>query len=387
MRGVIKLMGKCGMQETRPDPAQVQNSLQISYLPYLFLCATESVDFDEISVWNFGLLSVDRIPDCELRKHVKKLLAAHRSNGARIKDIGIISFKNKEHFQPLTKLEQQRVVDLRRVLFLSSVAKSNISIGPNMGMFMVTSDNFSALYQNFALGSSDTAWSSGKIINVGSIGHKVGEIIYEMPRYVLHRSFACDQSLLKALTQFRRKQPRTFRLIMQATDAMMNGYSNSDDISFEARILEQSRAFEILLQLPDKNQREVLKETIEKYCHPDDDKKVSYKYEVRGKKKVEKNSRSRQAMWADRFYTLRNHIIHGKKLSSKDFLFSGQSHFHLALWFFIVAAKKIINETLGKTIFHDVIRYEDGKFEYDKGSMTASIEKAVKNAMLKFRKK
>lgn len=165
----------------------MQKSLQISYLPYLFLCATESVDFDEINVWNFGLLSVDRIPDSALRKHVKKLLAAHRSNGSRIKDIGIISFKNKEHFQPLTKIEQRRVVDLRRVLFLSSVAKSHIRIGPNMGMFMVTSDNLSTLYQSFALGSSDTAWSSGKIINVGSIAHKVGEIIYEMPRYVLHR--------------------------------------------------------------------------------------------------------------------------------------------------------------------------------------------------------
>lgn len=362
-----------------PEGKNVFN-LQIYYLPYLFLGKEKAIDFAEINVWNFGLLSSDRILDGELRSHVIKLLAIHRWNGTPIEDMGIISFKNRKPFQPLTDREYQRVDELRKALFLSSVAESNIHIRPNMGMFMVTSDNFTALHQNFALGSNDTAWSSGRIIPTSSISHKIGKIIYEMPRFILHKNFACDKSLLKALIQLNRKKPRIFRLIMRATNAMMNGYSNSDDISFESRILEQSRAFEILLQLPDGSQRKVLKEKIEKYCKPAKEKNLSYKYET-GKRKVrcEKNkSCTRQAMWADRFYTLRNHIIHGKKLNAKKFSFSGQSHYHLALWFFLVATKKIINEALGKTIFYDIIRYEDGKFEYDRQSMLPRIEKIVK---------
>lgn len=359
----------------------MKKARQICFLPYLFLGRDKAIDFAEINVWNFGLLISERAMDNELREHVIKLLNSHRRNGVPIDDIGIISFKNRELFYPLTEHEHGRVNELRRVLFLSSVAASNIYIGPSMAMFMVTSDNFTALYQNFSLGSNDTAWSSGKIIKIGSIGHQLGEIVYEMPRYINHKNFACDQKLLKALSQLNRKRPHMFRLILRATDAMMNGYSNSDDISFESRILEQSRAFEILFQLPDRCQRKEFKAKIEQYCHPTGERQWCYKYEVGKERKVEKCSRSRQAMWADRFYNLRNHIIHGKKIGKDEFSFSGQGHYHLALWFFLVATKKIINEAFGKTIFHDVIRYENGKFEYDKNTLLSIIEKAVERAM------
>jgi len=337
-------------------------------MPYLFLGNKENIDFAEMNVSSFDLFSSDHIHNDELRDKAIKLLASHRKDGAPIKGIGIISFRKRNLFQRLTERDSQRVNDLRKVLFLTSVAKSNIKIGPNMGMFMVTSDNFSVLYEKFSAGDSDTSWSSGKIIRVSSSGHKIGEIIYEMPRYILVKPFEYDQELLKALGQLNRKKPKIFRLIMRATDSMMNGYSNSDDISFESIILEQTRAFEILLELPDSGQRKKFKEQIEKYCEPIGERKIRFKYEDRGKHIYEATPRTRQVMWADRFYTLRNHIIHGNKINAKEFIFSGQPHYHLALWFFLVAAKKIINEALGKSIFNDVIRYEDRKFEYDNNS-------------------
>lgn len=353
-------------------------------MPYLFLGNKENIDFAEMNVSSFALFSSGHIHNDELRDKAIKLLASHRKDGAPIKGIGIISFRKRNLFQPLTEEERQKVDDFRKVLFLTSVAKSNINIGPNMGRFMVTSENFAALYQNFAVGYNNTAWSSGKIIRMSDSGYKIGKIIFEMPRYIPITPFQYDQGFLKTLSQLNRKKPRKFRLIMRATDSMMNGYSNSDDISFESRILEQARAFEILLELPDSNQRKVFKDKIEKYCEPEAERKICFKYEIigkKGKKHIDElPRRTRHVMWADRFYTLRNHIIHGNKITAKEFIFAGQPHYHLALWFFLVAAKKIINETLGKPIFNDTIRYEDGKFEYDNnaGNFMAYWEKAGK---------
>ena len=354
----------------------MSSNLQICYMPYLFLGKTKEIAFKQAEIWNFGLQSLERIASDELRRHVAKLLAANRMYGKPLDNIAIISFANKDLFSPLSKPEYDNIDELKKVLFLASVSHSNIHLGPNTGLFMVTSDNFSVIYQNFQLGSNDTAFLSGKLVEVGSGGHKLDEIICETPRFVLHKTFQIDQQLFSALVKVSRKTPSFFRLIVRATDAMMNGYSNSDDISYESRILEQSRAFEILLKLPEKKQRHTLKEYVLRDCIPDRERRVLFKSErSNGTFKLETGPK--QVMWADRFYTLRNHITHGDKIKPKEFLFSGQPHCHLGLWFFLVLLKKEINRSVGAPLFYDVIRNESGKFEYDKNSLIPIIRREV----------
>ena len=82
-------------------------------------------------------------------------------------------------------------------------------------------------------------------------------------------------------------------------------------------------------------------------------------------------------MWADRFYTLRNHIIHGEQLRNSEFSFFGQPHYHLGVLFFIASVKKILNDTLGNNIFHDTIRYKSGQFEYDNCLVIRAIDRAL----------
>jgi hypothetical protein len=81
-------------------------------------------------------------------------------------------------------------------------------------------------------------------------------------------------------------------------------------------------------------------------------------------------------MCADRFYVLRNHIIHGEKLKDRDFVFLGQYHYHLGLWFFLVSVKKMINESFGDKIFYDTIKYKEGCFVYENGNIIRAIERA-----------
>jgi len=146
----------------------------------------------------------------------------------------------------------------------------------------------------------------------------------------------------------------------------MNAYSNSEDVSHEARILELCRAFEILFQLPESQQRKVFKQAIQKYCEPSGARKRRYTSERPGKRRKSEKG-SRHVMWADRFYTLRNHIVHGESIHKTRFYFYGQPHYQIGLWFFLVAIKQKINEALGKKHFYDFIKCESGTFIYDNG--------------------
>ena len=194
---------------------------------------------------------------------------------------------------------------------LSAAANSNIHEGQIAGLRVVTAENFALVFQGFNIGDSHTGYTTGRIVPLSNYGYEIGQIFYEAPRYVLKHSPDFDRTLLVALKRLKRRNPLKYRTIIRATDAMMNGYSNSDDVSFESRILEQARSFEILFALPESGQRKIFKEKISKYCQPINERKIRYKIELRKVKTPETGTR--QKMWADRFYTLRNRIIQDRK--------------------------------------------------------------------------
>ena len=355
---------------------------QICYFPYLFLKNRDTVEFDGITVWNFSILKSKRIADKKFRDYVSKLLVTNRLNGKPIKDLGVVAMRKKEDYKPLNRTEQKKVDDLRKILFLCSVADANIYQGSNAGHRMVTRENFAVVYQNFTIDSPYTAYSSGRIVSTLAGGYKIGEVKYEVPRHVLHNAFTFDEKLLNAMTALKHKQSAMYLRILRATDAMMNGYSNSDDVSYESRILEQSRAFEILFNLPEGSQRKEFKLRIAKYCQEDNERVRGYQSERRQTRK-EWEKGTRQVMWADRFYTLRNHIIHGDQLKDNDFFFFGQPHHQLGLWFFIASVKNMTNSSLGNRIFYDTIQCDSGHFRYDKQLIRAALETALNQMHLK----
>jgi hypothetical protein len=248
------------------------------------------------------------------------------------------------------------------------------------GLMMVTAENFNVVYQNFKVGSDHTAFETGRIVNIKRGGYKVGKVKYEIPKHILTPNFDYDDKLLNSLQEIKKRKPKFFRIIVRATDALMNSYKNSDDVSYESRILEQARAFEILFNLPDHDQRKEFKDKIEKYCALKDERKRWYKSERFNKKVVEVGTKHK--MWADRFYTLRNHIIHGEVIRNKEYIFSGQRHYDIALWFFIASVKQLINEGLKSKIFYDVVKFESGKFKYESQHIRQAVEQAMKELNL-----
>lgn len=361
-----------------------QTKLQIVYCPYLFLDRIRSVTFSDLTVRNVED-ALARLQDSNLKKSVQALMNQNRILGKPIKNNGIIEIRGRDSFSPLKPAEEKKIRELRCALFLAGTAECNIDDGVNAGLYMLTSENFRIVFQNFILESPYTGYTSGKIVRVSDSGYKISEITYEKPPYVVKNTFSYEKKFLNVLEQLRNKKRKTYRLILRATDAVMNAYANSEDVSHDSRILELSRAFEILFDLPERDQRKMFKELIEKYCEPKGEKKRRYSSERPGGKKVSETG-SRQVMWADRFYTLRNHIIHGENIADKRYFFHGQPHFQLGLWFFLVSVKQIINQSIQKKLFYDSIKCESGRLVYDNGLLRAATEKAVKT-LLKMRKK
>jgi len=324
-------------------------------------------------MWNFSADAKQRISDTATRDYIASLIKANVMRNRPIQNIGVIQIGESQSFHPLSLKHRRLAREFRLVLFLCAVANRNVYQGENAGHSMITSDNCSLVTQNFQIGSRWTAYSIGSIVRIQAGGEEVAKTNYEAPRYILNHRVDPDEKFMKKLAKIKRKNQKFYRTILRATDAFMGSYFNSDDISLESKVLQQARAFEVLLDLPERKQRKVFSERIDDLCSPKKSKKLRYKIETApGKFKFEIGTK--QKMWADRFFTLRNHIIHGQDASAEKLRFGRQMHQDLALWFFLAAIKKLAHQALGEDdAFCDEVKYERDGFEYDKSKGYARI--------------
>jgi hypothetical protein len=292
---------------------------------------------------------IPQIADVNLRKRVRDILNMHRVGGriagksTPIEGIGILHVGQPD-FREFNAAEQQFIRDFRSLLFLSCLAQNNRMAGPNAGHFLYTSENFDIVEQKFDLVRDYIAETSGRIVRVTNLGYKIGVTQFLRPTHVLHPSrFRTDAVLLQQLDWLRQRQVAFYNRVLRATAVFLESYYNAENVDIRARILLQVSAFEILFDLPDKQQRKIFKDHIERLTKVEGEKRFTYSYEVFGKR--QKETRTVKAMWADRFYTLRNHIIHGNKLNASEYNFRGQQH-HLLIapLFFVHSIKQLIDE-------------------------------------------
>jgi hypothetical protein len=359
----------------------MQQHLQITYLPYLFMAERAAMAIGPATIWNFNREKGTRIPNEALREYVTRLLEANVYLDKPIRGIAVLSLRGHGAFLPATRTDVRLIEETRLLLFLCSVSASNIYSGENAGHYMVTAENFTVTYQNFQPGNRWTGYSSGRIVTIRGGGYEVGKVHYEKPPYVLANGASLDDELLAGLNRVKRRNRRQYRRILRATDAFMNGYYNSPDVSREARVLQQARAFEILFELPDRDQRKEFKVRVAKFCPCRDRRQFRYLSERAAGGRHAWETGTRPVYWADRFYTLRNHIIHGDNVKPGEFVHGRQNHEDLALWFFLLSVKYVINDILRQRLFYDELRWESSRLQYHPNRWHRSLERAVEKAL------
>lgn len=343
--------------------------MQIIYFPYLSLGRKEELDFGEVKVWNFELKASKYIPDEPLRSHIEKIIYSNVSHKQPIKDVGVVSIGNTD-FRTFFSNELDLVNEVRLIMFLSFLSKNNtIGRGANAGWLLGTSENFEFVLQNFDVGNPLISERAGEIVSMGIGGYKIGEKLFHAPSHVLKpQRFSLDGHLITQLFRLKKRGgKRLYNRILRATDLLFESYYNSPNVSRNARVLLQIAAFETLLDLPQSGQRKDFKDKMALYCNGPKEKIYKHYYETRGGKQPE--SISRKAIWADEYYTLRNHIIHGDDVKPVDYTFKGkQRHIDVAVLFFVLFVKKLINARYPKPVFFDEIIWKktnDGSDIYE----------------------
>lgn len=319
-------------------------------MPYLAMRDTREVAFGRARVWNYRFAN-EYLPDAAIRERVKLLLMMYRDAGRRpaktfpIDDIGILAVGSIDQ-RDFNGGDLSEVRTLQRTLFLCCLA-DNVRHAPSTsGHYLRTAENFDVVRQTFGLEGDSVSMQAGTIVSMNRMGYKIGETVFSRPAHVPHPiQFGLENTLLEDLRKVRRGNGRLFRQIMEASEVFRASYYNAETLSISARVLLQAAAFEILLDLPEKEPRRVFKDMVEEKLRVRGERKYRYKYQVHSSKRME--SRTIKGIWADRFYTLRNRLIHGQSIRSMEYTFRGlQHHLVIAPMVFTSLVKKIIDDWL-----------------------------------------
>lgn len=323
------------------------------FMPYIGLDGISSIRIGQVRLVNAETF-IPTISDEAMRNRIRAILNMHRVSGRSagksmpIDGIGILCVGQPD-FREFTEAEEQLLRDFRSILFLSCLAQNNRMAGPNAGHFVFTSENFDIREQKFDLARDFMAVTSGTLVRTTHLGLTIAETQFFRPPYVLHPRFRTDVVLLQQLDWLRQRQLAFYRRILRATAVFIESYYNAENVDIRARILLQASTFEILFDLPEQGQRKAFKDRIEHLTKIDGERRINYTFEMWDKKHqkmVRKpETRTIKAMWADRFYTLRNHIIHGNSVHASEYNFRGQQHHvFIAPLFFVQCIKQLIDE-------------------------------------------
>lgn len=341
--------------------ASAGSQQQVLYLPYLNLGSEAEITVGPVRIWNFDLKKNEYIPDVELRAYVEQLIWTNTSAVTRrgkrppLEGIGIVSIGQTD-FRQFSSQEHAAVARARSALFLACLAKNAYAPrNSNSGFSMYTSENFRAVTQNFVVGSPYIAETSGFIVTTTNMGLELGRVQFEKPSYVsIPARVDYDSDLLSELMSNRRYSTSFRDRLFSASAILLESYYNNPYVHISARVLLQAAALEMLLQ---SEGRQDFKNKVEHYLNdkgtirgkPKRETRYRYRSErsrsKNGKRAYAEEVRSIKGMWADRFFTLRNHIIHGENVRRREYVFRGhQDHVLIAPLVFIGLVREILNE-------------------------------------------
>ncbi len=340
-------------------------------LPYLNLGSISEIDLLFAKVWNFNILKEKYIPDEALRNQVTRMLEYHRNswpnpNKATLREsysplhgIGLITTSRSTEQEP-DEVEKEKINDARFILFINFIATHNtITRNFNSGHSMASSENYQYLYFSTTVGYDHVSENTGFVVPTMHGGIKIDEHLLIKPLGIPHPNFDLRGDLIKHLLKLRLKKKKVFRRLISAVEIFYESYYNSPEISHNARILLQASAFEILLCNGGGDARKTVKEYLKKFADYPEDRNFQYKSERRNKPSEIENG-TKKIMWADRFFSLRNHIAHGLVPKEKEYFFGEwQRHFDIALYFFIFCLKRKIEEELKRELFGDDIIWKN----------------------------
>ncbi len=315
-------------------------------MPYLPL--SSGLKIDNILIWSFKNKQNNMIHDVALRNQVSSLLTCYKTNGGRIIDNPAVVSIRQPTFANPTQNSINKLEMVKNILLFANVWENN-------QWSFVTSDNFETYYQRFVMGSDAISTSGGWIHRIMTGGYNVGEVTFVKPDHInipFDRR-RLNSALVSALTDCIINQTRDVEKarIVQALNPFFNTYRNSNELSYQTRMLNLIMAFELLFG---QSSRSHFRNNIRRLSHTNTHPQT-FHYPIintTNGEVLEVADLTMNEIWGEEVYKLRHKIIHGNSVENHDFSFNDllgivarhEPHFYIAVNFFMVCVINRLRE-------------------------------------------
>jgi len=207
----------------------------------------------------------------------------------------------------------RRAIDALIFAAITTTLKTIIST-MNTSMGVPHSERFQLMTQLFKDTEPFVAVSSGGTLH----GWGLNDIHFCTPWHTGSAHYSVNDDLLAALGKLltRSRGAKQRERIFRALEWFRLAHSGNDETSDQSRIVMMATAFEILLEPADPFQKRFL---MTQALHTLTDRdNLRQKTLMIGKKKIRVNA---VAVWLDRFYQLRNAIVHGSRVAPSQLMY------------------------------------------------------------------
>lgn len=276
-----------------------------------------------------------------------------KNDGAAVSDIALV-FSGNDAVADISSQQRQllrRAVDA--LAFASILAHLRVIVRTQNTSFGVpNSERFQLITQNFAPGQYSVAVLSGGVTHAWTLS----AIHFCIPWCVGGSMDQVDEDLLKALGLIlnRRRGAALRERLFRALEWFRLAHTGSDDTDSTSRLVMMATAFEVLLEPPNPFQkRSAMGEALTVLTERPNLKTKTVKI---AKKTYKFNA---PAVWLDKFYQIRNSIVHGDRVRQQSLRYavSGRpwlTHLHVAdlvMWE-IVVWELVTVKLLGQNALH-----------------------------------
>ncbi len=298
----------------RVDPDQSNAKYAIDYMPWANLHSEFSIG--PVTFWPFSQMARQKISDNAIRDHLTRCFRCYVDSYGKPVDSLVVCSVGDIDFREPSSEELGLIRSAVDCLIFSAICtgtRSSVS-ADNNSMAPPTADRFALYSRDFILGRSGFGVRSEGMLNYFT---DMDEVRIAKP-FAIRGLFdsESDQHLAafsrvldgKCSADFRERLFRSlewFRLAHTMTDIGATTWLN--------RVVMMCTAFEILLQLPERNQKLEFARRIEAMIATD-----RFLREKRRDDKGKVHEASRVGFWAKDFYDLRSRIAHGASILPEE---------------------------------------------------------------------
>lgn len=296
-------------RETKNNQADTP-AKQVYFMPWAGI--NKELKIGPVTFWPFWKMAEKKFSNELVKNYLRRYFKSYVNHQAKPVDSVTICTYNNDNLRKFINEESKIIREAIDILIFSTicpatqtaVCANNNSIGPP------SADRYQLYIQNFQLEDDDIAIQAGSVI---CGGWKIGEIIFPQPWHMGGACASPKADLLKGFSKvFNNKfDINTRERLLRSLEWFRLAHTESDQISVLSKVVMMATAFEILLQVPNtQNKKGWIAEEFDKKCGSSEPIKETREY-----KKGKPLNYTKIGWWGWDFYNLRNSIVHGDHLT------------------------------------------------------------------------